>query len=542
MFISLHAQAVISEIMYNPEDDERINEFVEVVNLSPTDTLDFSGWTIQDKSGSDTIEESGFGSKVAPGGYGIIFGSDYSIEAGIYQDIIPPGAILMRVDDTRIGNGLGNEEDSLFFYNASGILIDSLGYSDMVQEGYSLEKIYLDQENTLENWAQSLDSLGTPGAPNSVIPFDIDAAVVSGSVYHEPLYPNPGEEVTLTVSVANPGIMPFSGSIAVSQENITLLEDSFSEMMPGDTLSVSMVFSGFSYGEQIIDISVSVFGEMNPLNNTVEHSIDVSHPFGIVTLNEFLSRPETGQSEFIELVSTESVNLSGWTVMDETDTERVLPNLSVHSGEFIVIATDSIFQYQVPASAVFAVPVNGFPSLNNDEDKIAIFDKTGAVIDSLIYTSDWPLEDGRSTEKFRPEYLSAEQSRWGVSVVETAMTPGEQNSLYYEKLPGSGTIEYYPNPFSPDGDGIDDRLFIHCKFPFEQAILKLEIFDMVGRTIATPYWNVVLAQETLISWDGYRNNGSPARIGIYLIKVTARDASTGKTWEDIQTVVLAKKL
>jgi len=540
MFISLHAQAVISEIMYNPEEDETLNEFIEIVNMSPTDTLDITGWTIQDKSGFDAIEESGFGLKIAPGGYGILFGSDYSIEEGIYQDIIPSTAILMRVDDTRIGNGLGNTEDSLYLYNPSGILIDYVGYSDVVQEGYSLEKIRLDQENTPENWVQSLDSLGTPGAPNSVMPFEVDAGVVSA--HHEPLYPNLGEEVRLTVLVVNPGSTPFFGSVVATQNNIPISENSFSEMTVGDTLSVLLLLPGFTHGEQKIELTVSVIGDMNLENNTMDYTIDVSHPFGIVTLNEFLCRPETGQSEFIELVSTENVNLNGWSIRDETGSEKALPNLSIHAGEFIVIATDSIFQYQVPASAVFVVPVNGFPSLNNDGDKISVVDNTGAVIDSLVYTSEWPLEDGRSTEKFRPEYSSMDQARWGVSVVETAMTPGEQNSLYYEKLPGSGSIVYSPNPFSPNGDGLDDRLFIHCKFPFEQAILKLEIFDMVGRTIAAPYWNVVLAQETLIYWDGYRNNGSPARIGIYLIKATARDASTGKTWEDVQTIVLAKKL
>ena len=32
------------------------------------------------------------------------------------------------------------------------------------------------------------------------------------------------------------------------------------------------------------------------------------------------------------------------------------------------------------------------------------------------------------------------------------------------------------------------------------------------------------------------------KIEIYIMKVTAKDPATGKTWEDVQTVVLAKKL
>jgi hypothetical protein len=48
--------------------------------------------------------------------------------------------------------------------------------------------------------------------------------------------------------------------------------------------------------------------------------------------------------------------------------------------------------------------------------------------------------------------------------------------------------------------------------------------------------------EGLLYWHGERSNGDPARIGIYIIKFEARDLSTGKSWEDIQTVVLAKPL
>ena len=65
---------------------------------------------------------------------------------------------------------------------------------------------------------------------------------------------------------------------------------------------------------------------------------------------------------------------------------------------------------------------------------------------------------------------------------------------------------------------------------------------MVGRSIDTPYWNLHVAQEGILSWIGNRKNGEPARIGIYIIKFTAKDPAIGKTWEDIQTVVLAKKL
>lgn len=65
---------------------------------------------------------------------------------------------------------------------------------------------------------------------------------------------------------------------------------------------------------------------------------------------------------------------------------------------------------------------------------------------------------------------------------------------------------------------------------------------MTGRNIATPYWNVHFPQEGLLKWDGKRSDGSNAHISIYIVKFTAKNSATGKVWEKVKTVVLAKQL
>ncbi len=61
-------------------------------------------------------------------------------------------------------------------------------------------------------------------------------------------------------------------------------------------------------------------------------------------------------------------------------------------------------------------------------------------------------------------------------------------------------------------------------------------------SILTTYWNVYFPQEGLLKWDGKRDDGSNARIGIYIVKVSAKDPASGKVWEKVKTVVLAKPL
>jgi len=132
-------------------------------------------------------------------------------------------------------------------------------------------------------------------------------------------------------------------------------------------------------------------------------------------------------------------------------------------------------------------PIGRWLTLNNTSDGIFLYDVTGTIIDSHNYDENWPIADGRSIEKFRPEFESYNANRWGIAVNAEAMTSGLENSLNFDELPDKGTIELEENPFSPNGDGFDDELLIKYKLPFEQGILKLQIFDMTVRNIATPY-------------------------------------------------------
>jgi len=57
-----------------------------------------------------------------------------------------------------------------------------------------------------------------------------------------------------------------------------------------------------------------------------------------------------------------------------------------------------------------------------------------------------------------------------------------------------------------------------------------------------PYWNVYFPQEGVLKWDGNRDDGNNARIGIYIIKLSAKDPASSNTWEKVKTIVLAKQL
>ena len=174
--IALSQQILITEIMYDLDGTDSPNEFVEIFNPSETDSLNMDGWTIRDRSSTDALIDSGFGLKIPPLSYGLIMEGDYSFETGIYNSIIPENTVLIKVDDSSIGNGL-SASDSLFLQDSTGQIMEILGWEDWVQDGFTLERLRYHLGNNPSNWAQSLDSLGTPGSVNSVLPDTIDFAI-----------------------------------------------------------------------------------------------------------------------------------------------------------------------------------------------------------------------------------------------------------------------------------------------------------------------------------------------------------------------------
>ncbi|MDP6685190.1 MAG: lamin tail domain-containing protein [Candidatus Marinimicrobia bacterium] len=534
-------QIVITEIMYNLEGSDSPNEFVELFNISHLDTLDLSGWRIRDIYSEDTLEDSGFGLSIAPRNFALIMEGDYQLESGQYSAVIPEGTVIMKVDDSSIGNGL-SASDSVYIVNSDGAIVDSVGWSESGLEGFSLERRYFEFPSVPGNWLPSLDSLGTPGLPNSVAPLETDGTLLTDSISHTPVFPSEDEDILFSIPIINNGNSTLVGSITLSETGEELVVSTFSDLEILDTLTINVTIPTQSSGRHILNIELVIANDLNSGDNFAIDTLEVSYSFGSVVFNEFLSIPDSTQMEFIELYSFVSADMEGWSFSDNTAVKRILPQFVTEPNGFIVLTGDSIIMSSFLNESQFVVPENGFPSLNNSGDNLTLFDRTGTVIDSLVYNEYWAIEDHRSTEKFRPEYTSNILSRWGVAVNEQRMTPGALNSLFIESVPTEGSVRLEPNPFSPDGDGIDDVLVIHYSLPFEQAILKVEIFNVNGISMARPVWNLHAAQEGVLTWDGFRSNGEPARIGIYAVLIAAIDETSASSWETLKTVVLAKQL
>lgn len=238
----------------------------------------------------------------------------------------------------------------------------------------------------------------------------------------------------------------------------------------------------------------------------------------------------------------DSICINEWNISDNNTAKPVEvfhQNLLPPHEYFIVASDSSIFNFPC-VNYLNTVVLHNFPSLNNSEDAIFITDPSEKVIDSLQYNATWKITKGISLERIyfnNPNFYS----NWRASVSSFGGTPGSENSVAITtplKKPG---IKAEPNPFSPDGDGIDDEVAFQYQLPFPTAKVTLEIYDLTGRLIYRPAHNLPTSSEGAIFWNGESKYGKRARIGMYIVRCSATDIGTSKSVAYITTVVLARR-
>ena len=373
--------------------------------------------------------------------YGIIFEGDYNFQNGIYTEYLPNDAVLIKVGSTTIGNNLNNAGgDSLYLINTDGFITDSVGYTDIAQDGFSIEKIRLNYQNNSSNWTASIDSLGTPGLPNSVLPYSIDGLLFIESLQFIPQTINQNETTILNGEIVNVGVNSFIGEITVKENDINIGYTSFSSVNELDTVHFSLSMGPFTSGIHFFSINLEINGDQDITNNSSSGSVNVRYSPGLLLINEFLPQPESGQCEFVELVylGENSLDIQDWWVTDEHPGDDYrFPSVTIEKNDLIVIAKDSSLVNLIPQDIMYIIPEGGFSVLNNGDDEIRIFDPFDTLIDSLYYTDDWGYEPGISMEKILPNLASDNPDNWKPSNDDFGITPGQDNSVKLPEVDGA---------------------------------------------------------------------------------------------------------
>ena len=520
---------LINEFMSAPNNDQ--SEFVELFAFQ---NLDMIEWSISDNH-------------LDP-----VYLNTISVSSGDFIVVLSDSNMIDLLD----GNAhlffpfnfpsLNNSGDGIYLFDHTASVIDSLNYdAEWPLTGErSTEKIRQSYtSNGSSNWLLADENISmTPGNKNSVMILDVDGMIIADSITYSPIPPFPDSVVTILIPILNVGVESFEGTFSIEMNDDEIGDGTIPIISMGDTIIIeSKIVSPIS-GLHSISIILDIVDDGNYENNIATFLLPVRYLFGSVLVNEFFPLPDSTESEFVEMIPQKNVNINNWTIRDLGGAKGVLPNLDLSAFAYCLITDDSSFLDIIPDTSILIFPGNGLPGLNNSSETIYILDHTESVIDSVHYNENWSLMDSRSIEKYRITDTSNEPNNWGISVGEAGKTPGFQNSLFFSDLPSKGSVAISPDPFSPNGDGIDDELTITYSLPYLGAAIRWEIIDMAGRVIAKPYYNYQVGQNGKLTWNGKRDNGKSARIGIYVMKISFQDVASTQSWETVKTVVLAKPL
>jgi len=520
---------LINEFMSAPNNDQ--SEFVELFAFR---NLNMVEWSISDNHLDPVLLNT---ISVSSGDFIVVL-SDSNM-----MDILDGNAHLFFPFNFP---SLNNSGDGIYLFDHTESVIDSLNYDTdwPLTSERSTEKIRQSYtSNGSSNWLLADENISmTPGANNSVMVLDVDGMIILDSITYSPIPPYPDSVVTILIPIVNAGVESFDGTFSIEMYDDEIGDGTIPIISMGDTIIIeSKIVSSIS-GLHSISIILDIVDDGNYENNIATFLLPVRYLFGSVLVNEFFPLPDSTESEFVEIIPQTNVNINNWTIRDLGGAKGVLPNLDLSAFTYCLITDDSSFLDIIPDTSILIFPGNGLPGLNNSSETIYILDHTESVIDSLQYNENWSLMNSRSVEKYRITDTSNEPNNWGISVGEAGKTPGFQNSLFFSDLPSKGRVTISPDPFSPDGDGIDDELTITYSLPYLGAAIRWEIIDMAGRVIAKPYYNYQVGQNGKLKWNGKRDNGKSARIGIYVMKISFQDVASTQSWETVKTVVLAKPL
>lgn len=542
---------VINEILYTRSSGDK-NEFIEIFNTS-NKNIDLSSWKVGDAAGNTPLNENIQ-----------LLKNDFLVLTGnkTFSDKLAQAHYITGFPS------LNNSGDAVYLQNKNGITIDSLQYSSSwggKQPGISIErKDPLAASNDAANWQSSTDPSGsTAGMENAGFEKDNDPP-----------------KVIFSKQLSSRNIQVHFNEFIALNSNLEFLLSSkqldIVEFNPTNGNKIILSDPSRKSNESII--TVNNISDVRG-NTTESTQIPVSYPMqpDNLVINEIMYNPLSDnednlpdQSEYLELRNTKNyaVSLEGLQLHDAPDEDgnlRILTPVNtiakwlpakgmalIYADQTALFTNSKIANFfkledKSPASIIHID--RSTLSLASTGDAIYLADSAGTTIDSVYYDESWQNPNiidtrGIALERIAPAGPSNISTNWGSSVNPKGGTPGAANSIYQEQgiTPARTGINFTPNPFTPDNDGVNDYLFIDYKLNHQDYLIKVHIYDRYGRHIRKLADSESAGLQGQLIWDGRTDDGSRNRIGIYIVVFEAYNSATGKDQAFKKTVVLARKL
>ncbi|MDP6419526.1 MAG: hypothetical protein QF492_04100 [Candidatus Krumholzibacteria bacterium] len=489
--ISVSAEPLLNEVLYDPEGTDSGKEFVELIGEPGLGLQDFQ---LEFCNGS------------TPGQWQPLW-------QGEEGDSIPfSGFALIRSE--RLLCSLQNGPDALRL-SRNGEVLDLLGYGTGLDSGLS-ETLPAKEASSGKSLGRRPDGVDTD--QNILDWFSCEASPGRANWPDlqfrlgepDPLWivPEPGHPWSLSLEVENSGRLDWTEGLLLSAENLT--ESLLPPLASGSLFSASLLFPAMEEGYGEVLLRAVLPGE------ELEDSLLLPYKVGVgpLLMSELLFAPDSDEGEWLECVILEEADpLEEYRLEDLSGSgaEFYIP-LPLENGSFLLCEDRTALLWQRPElDASRIVEVRPWPSLRNEGESpemppwtegLRIRDARGRLIDGLLYRGDWILEKGQSLER-RHLYPPAGLSAWAASpLLASPLDPS------FPLLDDQDFDEVTPLAFNP--------LVERAEFRFHGVAgdRQLLLFDAAGRPVQQLRGSQSSGLLCLL-WDGKDREGRVLPDGAY---------------------------
>lgn len=427
--------------------------------------------------------------------------------------------------------------------------------------GWSLEQIDpLNPCGAENNWQGANDpSGGTPGKENSVYAENTD---MSAPVLTRVSYIDSNNIIAYFDEILDTTHVRSLNSYHVGQGIGNPID---ADPIFPDYSSVALEFvspfeKDVTYTLTVSDSIRDCVGNLIPGNSSVKFAIPKEAEENDLIINEILPDPKDNGVDFVEfynnsekVLDMRSLRISSWDHIEQkpADMKTIAPKgWLLFPKQYLVVTENPITikkQYIAKDPEAF-LELQKLPSFPNREGDVVIARVDSTIIDHLHYTDDMHFAlinntEGISLERINFDTPTQEITNW-ISASEEAgfATPGYLNSQYSNTEAFSGKVSVEPEIFSPDNDGYNDVLKVNYQFKEPGFTANISIYDSKGRQVKQLTHNKLLGTRAgSICWDGTKDSGEKANIGIYIVYVEIFNMN-GAVKHYKKTAVLGSKL
>ncbi len=517
---------IFNEIFSDPKVSLGLPEmdFVELYNRSEK-VINLENYLFIENFGSPRVLPF---YRLMPGAYVVIHPKE--IGESFESDV--PVIVLEDFPDLNVDGNV------LELLDANDEVINNVFYSSVIYNnpssanGRTMELINPSAPCVISNWRQSENLIGgTPGRQNSVynnepdeapldliraFPLDENSVRLYFNKAVDGAFANDNTMFTIDNGIGNPIVTIEDGFFFTS-----ILLELGQDLQPNTTYTVTL-------DGTFQDCIGNTVGQFDSARFGLPEAFEPND----VVINEFMFYPNSGDDvRWIEIYnrSNKILNLDSLNIRRGLAgaTGVVLEPYILLPQEYAVLAPSP---FQVNQSYFAENPFNyalaSMPAFDDKVDSLLLYSRSGEIIDQLFYDDTFhngliDNERGVSIERINPEAPTQDSENWHSAAEKVGWaTPTYKNSQFFVGENTANDIINIPNvSFSPDGDGFEDFLFINYITETAGYVANVRVYDAEGRLIKELAENELLLNEGNFKWDGDTEDGSKARLGIYVVYI-----------------------